>query len=441
MAGWVREREAWVDDEDLVGQAYQRYLLQLQFVDSLIGRFLDKLKGLDIFEESLIVVTADHGVGFQPGGSRRHISSQTVATVLPVPLFVKLPHQTTGTRSDANVEAIDILATIADAVEMALPATLDGVSAFASRSRKPSIKRASAGNRLFDFPTDLLPIMLPEAERSRRRFGINDTGLDLWQEGLARGHVGRLLQTYRIVDPSDIKASLDPGWYSWSRPPDGSIPSLVSGELESLSETTTRPTLVASLNGQVSDVSRAFATRNGHRFSFLLPSQHFRLDSNDLRLFLAETRPDGELELAEISGDWPVLTSWISAPEGGDVASIDHRGRAFVISPMDIAGQVDLMSKDGAALRIAGWAGDRGTNRPPMAVLVFAGDRQVYETSRMLTREDVALEMGASFADSGFDFTVSSTVLDSAEPSGLRVLALFSNGTGAELRLPELTSR
>ena len=42
-------------------QGYQRYLLQLGFVDQLIGRLMDRLREEHLYDRSLIVVTADHG--------------------------------------------------------------------------------------------------------------------------------------------------------------------------------------------------------------------------------------------------------------------------------------------------------------------------------------------------------------------------------------------
>ena len=49
----------------------QRYLLQLGFVDRLIGRLLRRLKGQGMYDNTLIVVTADHGISWQPGVDTR----------------------------------------------------------------------------------------------------------------------------------------------------------------------------------------------------------------------------------------------------------------------------------------------------------------------------------------------------------------------------------
>ena len=43
----------------------QRYLLQLQFVDRLIGRLLEQLKSEAMYDRTLLVVTADHGISWQ----------------------------------------------------------------------------------------------------------------------------------------------------------------------------------------------------------------------------------------------------------------------------------------------------------------------------------------------------------------------------------------
>ena len=65
------EGTAWGDDEFLVDQAHQRYLLQLGFTDRLVGRLLARLRATGLYDRALVIVLADHGVSFRPNDRRR----------------------------------------------------------------------------------------------------------------------------------------------------------------------------------------------------------------------------------------------------------------------------------------------------------------------------------------------------------------------------------
>ncbi len=123
------EGKKWPDDSRVIKTAFQRYMLQLCFVDSLIGKLVERLQQIDLFDPSLIVITADHGVSFRKNEYRRHVSKDNYGDIMPVPLFVKLPGQKEGKTDDRNVENIDIVPTIADILRIELPWNADGRSA------------------------------------------------------------------------------------------------------------------------------------------------------------------------------------------------------------------------------------------------------------------------------------------------------------------------
>ena len=73
-------------DEFLTRHNEQRYLLQLGFADRLIGTLLKRLKDQGIYDETLIVVTADHGISWKaPVETRRSVSDANVDELAPVP--------------------------------------------------------------------------------------------------------------------------------------------------------------------------------------------------------------------------------------------------------------------------------------------------------------------------------------------------------------------
>ena len=119
----------WAESEWWALQGQQRHLLQVGFVDRLLGELLERLKALGLYEKSLIVVTSDHGAAFWPGGDYRAPSSESPEDVMRVPLFVKLPGQRVGQVSDRNVETIDVLPTVLDVIGAAQLPPFDGCSA------------------------------------------------------------------------------------------------------------------------------------------------------------------------------------------------------------------------------------------------------------------------------------------------------------------------
>ena len=133
-ADWVD----WVADPAGTINASQRFMLQLRYADREVGEFLDRLQEQNLFRDALVAVVADHGISFKAGGQRRGVTQLTPSgdrvtltaarmaggaadEVMPVPLFVKYPDQTTGAVDARAAQTIDLLPTLADALELELP--------------------------------------------------------------------------------------------------------------------------------------------------------------------------------------------------------------------------------------------------------------------------------------------------------------------------------
>ena len=127
--------DAWVAE-----QLQHAHLLQAGLADLLVGQLRERLSTAGRYDEALIVITADHGASFRPGGRMRNFTSDNAPDVVPVPFIVKLPAGSTGpppgTIDDSNVETIDVLPTVADALGVTVPWAIDGQSAIRSASRR-----------------------------------------------------------------------------------------------------------------------------------------------------------------------------------------------------------------------------------------------------------------------------------------------------------------
>ena len=111
---------------------YQSMLRQYVATDALIGEMVTKLKASNNWDNTMIVVTADHGITFEPGKSYRDTidvkSPGTLEDIYRVPLFIKLPHQSTSAVSDCPVTSIDILPTVLAVSGNAIPRTAHGAN-------------------------------------------------------------------------------------------------------------------------------------------------------------------------------------------------------------------------------------------------------------------------------------------------------------------------
>ncbi len=116
----------WFDDETAAA-GRQRHLAQLRHTDTLLRRALARLQAGGRYEESLVIVTADHGAAFVGGESLRGLTEENYHEVMWAPLFVKLPGQTEGAVDDRATETIDVLPTIADVLGVEIPWEVDGV--------------------------------------------------------------------------------------------------------------------------------------------------------------------------------------------------------------------------------------------------------------------------------------------------------------------------
>lgn len=132
--------DGWVDEPEPVALGRQRFLLQLQRVDALLGRLMDRLQERGMWNDTNLVVLSDHGNGFEPGGPFRAMTAANakddtaMAEIAWVPFFVKAAGQTKGVVSDDPVRNIDLVPTLADLLDVKIPWKHDGRSAYAGGS-------------------------------------------------------------------------------------------------------------------------------------------------------------------------------------------------------------------------------------------------------------------------------------------------------------------
>lgn len=121
----------WGDDAWQVDQAYQMHLAQVGYADTILGQLIDNLEEAGTYDETLLVVMADHGVIVRPDTRhRRTVTEDTIGEIAAIPLFIKPPGEHDGGLDTYRAETIDVLPTIADVLGVDVPWSVAGTSLF-----------------------------------------------------------------------------------------------------------------------------------------------------------------------------------------------------------------------------------------------------------------------------------------------------------------------
>lgn len=117
---------------------------EILYTDRQLERLFQEMKRLGVYDDSLVVVTSDHGEEFLDHGMWEH-QKTLYEEQLRIPLIMKLPGGAKGPRRvQGQVSLIDVAPTILDLLGIASPATYQGQSLLSSMDRGKSEVRERA---------------------------------------------------------------------------------------------------------------------------------------------------------------------------------------------------------------------------------------------------------------------------------------------------------
>ena len=92
------------------------------------GEMINRLEAHGSYEDTLIIVVADHGVSVRPEQHPRRITPETVGDIAPYRSSSSAPRQTDGGIDDYRAESVDVVRTIADVLGIDVLWTMEGTS-------------------------------------------------------------------------------------------------------------------------------------------------------------------------------------------------------------------------------------------------------------------------------------------------------------------------
>ena len=413
------EREIWAKSPWPALHHHKRYLLQAQFVDRLIGELTARLRSTGLFERSVVAITADHGVAFRPGRSRRFfvasdLESDQPLDLVSVPLVIKAPLQRTPHIDVDPVSLLDLTPLILE-LAGAVPGTWPLPD---TKSGRPAVFGGAATE---------VPISSDRTGWRRGRLTQQARLLGRTNDPMAIGVLpqlhGRPVTAFP-VRASESSVEIDDAW-SWDHvdPNQPVVPAMLKGAFQGPDLPAGRDVAV-SLNGVIAASVKPHPGSDGRlRIAALLPEAGLRNGPNLIELFLVGG-DDGDVELERLAvtetdgrrGHGPPVVR----PAGKFELSLGDGGRpeALVRHPADAVDatpeRIEIVrhgasgltgdlngSPDGGPL-IPGWATNLRDPGDRLEIVAFLGGRQIWTGTADLNRPDVAGHHGEAHLASGF---------------------------------------
>ncbi len=252
--GLTPDEFEWTGNRPLIEVSRQRFLLQLMYADRLIGQMIENLERRGLYDDTMLVVTADHGFVFQRGNRRGSpLTKARTPEILPVPLFIKYPGQAKSRVDIRPAQTVDIMPTIADVLHVGKSSNrpYDGTSLLGANKRKERTY-VETGKRLHP-PLEI--DLRPASRGYLELFGTSQSNGDVFAWGRHRALLGTSLEPTRGRSRSPSATFLS-GKIGPQDPKSRSVPALVQMEFDRRPGT---DWFAVTINGIVAGLGRTYA--------------------------------------------------------------------------------------------------------------------------------------------------------------------------------------
>jgi hypothetical protein len=260
----------------------QLHAMQVGAVDRMVGELVDHLRSLPTWDQTLLVVTSDHGTNLTPPDiGRMKVTEANREEVYRVPLFIKEPGQSSGQIRDDSAQTIDVLPSIVDLLGVDTDWEFDGHSLYDGSSAHTAPLVSPDVSAVFDI-----------AERRAEEFPHGDDWTALAAVGENGDLVGRKVGALTVGEPSTYTATLaQQALFSDLPTADGTEPFVLDGTVRGGS--TEPPELLAAINGRIAGVVGGYRpTANGWDFTGYV-ADFYREGANEVTLY--EVSRDGSV--------------------------------------------------------------------------------------------------------------------------------------------------
>jgi arylsulfatase A-like enzyme len=142
----IRYLNLWWNRHDLkassfsahVGDVMYLYDAGIRWVDSQIQRLTNQLRALQLWDNCVLALTADHGEEFLDHGGRFHKTSSLAQELIHVPLLIREPGMSSQA-ANTPFSLLNLAPTLLDSLEVGAPNSFRGKSYWSEKTERDSI--------------------------------------------------------------------------------------------------------------------------------------------------------------------------------------------------------------------------------------------------------------------------------------------------------------
>jgi len=419
---------AWDSDQSLIDYAYKRHALQAGYVDSLVGELIERLQEVELFERSLVIITSDHGISFRQNDYTRRASETNLAGIMWVPLFVKLPFQEQGMTSDRNVESIDILPTIVDALGLEVDWEMDGQSALDTSLPAREGKTLLAGTSQL-FAMDAQSSLRTDSLLRKARAIRSGAWEQLYGVQEYAQLTGRPVADFELVDVNQEVTLEGETFFSNVVPAADFILTDIRGQIVGENLADEPEYLAIGINGVIRSVIQLGDQYHQEKqFAALVPEESFSSGRNEVNVFFVREF-DGNIALQRLQKDTYTQYSLSTDDSNNSEILISPDGQTIPIDGRDVEGYVrsDIGRENTPLVTVSGWSMD-SANADGAEVLVFLNGELRVSVTPNIRRTDVeAVTETAIGLTPGFQIYLPFSDFDVLNEDRVRVFGISPN--------------
>lgn len=423
----------WVTDKELVKREYHRHILQLIFVDSLIEKLLRRLDETALFDQALIIVTADHGASFRPGEYKRRAGTSNLLDIASIPLFIKYPEQKSGEVSDLLAQTIDLLPTVAEVVGAELSSGSEGLSLKSDSITEREQVQVFHLPRKFEFNQS----QIASNDLDMDLLKIKNQMADNWYKLDPHADLSGVAEPKKVVRSKNIEAKIiNRTAYESVDLNTPFVPARVMGSIKGR-EAKSSLSIAIGLNGYIAATTETYSNDAGDvRFSAMLSPEYFRNGNNKIHIYLIDDANERltNLLLVPLAGE----TKYRLVNSGDGELIVERGDQRFEVMPTSrknpVRGYVDNAVRGHQITSITGWGADSRAQGEQVEILLFNGEEFLASTQTNSVRVDVAKAFSIPrLKYAGFGFRIPSSLLPEPGAGRLRLFIMTNDGVATEL--------